>query len=116
MRPVLNQRLDMATKRKRIRAGRHSVMPYLIVKDAGQAIDFYKDAFNAIEIERIDRPDGGVMHAEIQIGDSYVLICDENPDRHARSPSSLGGSPVSLYLYVDDVDEMFEQAVDAGAI
>ena len=106
----------MATKQKRRRAGHHSVTPYLIVKDAAQAIDFYKDAFNATELERIDRPDGGVMHAEIKIGDSCVMICSENPEMHARSPSSLGGSPVSLYLHVEDVDEMFEQAVDAGAI
>jgi PhnB protein len=106
----------MATKRKRIPVGRQSVTPYLIVKDAGQAIDFYKGVFNATEIKRIDRPDGRVMHAEIRIGDSCVMICDENLDMHARSPSSLGGTPVSLYVYVEDVDEMFEQAIDAGAI
>lgn len=103
----------MATKP--IPAGYHSITPYLIVKGAAEAIEFYKKAFNATEIMRLPMPDGGVGHAEIQIGDSRVMLADECPDMHFLSPESLGGAGVSLCLYLEGVDACFQQAVDAGA-
>jgi PhnB protein len=100
---------------KPIPEGYHSVTPYLCVKGAAQAIEFYKRALSAIERMRIAHPDGRVGHAEIQIGDSVIMLSDEFPDMGARSPQSLGGSPVSIHLYVDDADAIFNQAVSAGA-
>jgi PhnB protein len=96
-------------------AGYHTVTPYLIVKGASQAIDFYKKAFTATERMRMDMPDGKIGHAEINIGDSVVMLADEFPDMGIRSPQTLGGSPVSILIYVGDVDAVVQQAVGAGA-
>ena len=100
---------------KPIPDGYHSVTPYLCVKGAAQAIEFYKKAFLATERMRIAQPDGRVGHAELQVGDSVIMLSDEFPEMGVRSPQSLGGSPVSIHLYVEDVDAIFNQAVAAGA-
>ena len=97
--------------------GYNSVTPYLIIRGAAQAIEYYKAVFGATEVFRMDGPDGKVGHAELQIGDSRVMLADENPGMgqgHA-SAASIGGSPVSLYLYIPDVDRVVERAVAAGA-
>ena len=94
--------------------GYHSVTPYLIVTGAASAIEFYKHAFGAKEVMRIPHPDGRVGHAELQMGDSRIMLADEFPEMGARSPQSLGGSPVSILLYVENVDALFDQAVAAG--
>jgi PhnB protein len=90
--------------------------PYLIVAGASAAIDFYGRAFGARELVRLADPSGKVMHAELQIEDGIFMLADEFPDMGYRSPKTLGGSPVSLYLQVDDVDAFFERALAAGAI
>jgi PhnB protein len=95
--------------------GYHSITPYLIVKGAAKAIDFYKAAFGATELFRMAQPDGRVGHAEIRIGDSVVMLADEHPDMGARSPQTIGGTPLSLLLYVPDVDAVVARAVAAGA-
>ena len=105
----------MAGNVKPIPEGYHSVTPYLIVNDAAAAIDFYKRAFGATETVRMPGPDGKIGHAEMLIGDSHIMLADEYPDMGARSPKSLGGSPVSLMIYVEDVDALAKQAVAAGA-
>ncbi|MGH9797002.1 MAG: VOC family protein [Candidatus Polarisedimenticolia bacterium] len=106
----------MAQKGKGIPEGYQTVTPSLFVRDAARAIEFYRKAFGAEEIMRMPGPDGkGIMHAEIRIGDSAVMLADENPAWEAKSPESYGGTPVTLYLYVADVDAAFKRAVDAGA-
>ena len=96
--------------------GFHTMSPHLIVKGAAQAIDFYKKAFGAEEVMRMPGPDGKtVMHAELKIGNSMVMLADEFPDMGCRGPQSIGGSPVTLHLYVSDVDAAFNKAVKAGA-
>jgi len=100
---------------KPIPDGYHSVTPYLCAKGVAQAIEFYKKAFSAAERMRIVQPDGRVGHAEIQIGDSVIMLVDEFPEMDMRSPQSLGGSAVSIYLYVEDADVIFNQAIAAGA-
>jgi PhnB protein len=95
--------------------GYHTVTPYLIVNGAARALDFYRKAFGAKEQMRMPGPDGKVMHAEIQIGDSKVMLADEFPQMGARSPQSIGGTPVGICLYVARVDAVYEQAVAAGA-
>ena len=92
-----------------------TAIPYFIVGDAASAIEFYKVAFGATEIVRLADPSGKVMHAEIRIGNSPLMLADEFPDMGYRSPQSLGGSPVSVLLYVEDVDALFNQAIAAGA-
>jgi len=104
----------MASQIKEIPKGFHSVTPYLTVTDSARAIDFYKRAFGAEELYRVDGPDGKVAHAEIRIGDSIVMLSDEMPG-WSRSPQSLGGTPVNIFLYVKDVDGGFNRAVAAGA-
>ncbi len=94
--------------------GYHSVTPYLILKNAADAIEFYKKAFGAVELLRIPAPGGKIGHAEIKIGDSPVMLSDEYPDMGFKGPESLGGTPVSLMIYVDDVDKIFPQAIAAG--
>jgi PhnB protein len=94
--------------------GYHVVTPYLTIQGAGEAIDFYKRAFGAVEVARMATPDGKIMHAELQIGDSFIMLGDENP-QYNRSPKSLGGTAVGLHLYVPDVDAAFARAVGAGA-
>src|SRR5260370_33769663 len=100
---------------KPIPEGYHTATPYLIIKDAAQAIEFYKKAFGATEVIRFAQPDGKIGHAEIKVGDSHIMLADEFPEMGARSPQSFGGSPVSILLYVEDVDAVFTQAVAAGA-
>ncbi len=100
---------------KPIPDGYHTVTPYLVVKDAAKAIEFYKVAFGATEFMRMAGPDGKIGHAEIRIGTSPVMLADEFPDMGFRSPQSLGGAAVSLLVYVEDVDARFDQAVTAGA-
>jgi len=105
----------MAGKVKPIPDGYHSVTPYLIVRGGAEAIEFYKKAFGAEERFRMPGPGGKVMHAEIQIGDSVVMLGDEWPEMGVKSPHSLGGPGVSVMLYVTDVDASFKQATAAGA-
>jgi PhnB protein len=100
---------------KPIPDGYHVVTPYLCIKDAAKAIDFYKRAFGATERMRLTQPDGRVGHAELQFGDSCVMLADEFPDMGFRSPHSVGGTPVTLHLYVTDVDAVVKRALDAGA-
>ena len=105
----------MPTKAQPIPKGYHSITPYLVVKDAKKAIDYYKRAFGAQEIMKMDGPEGKIAHAEIKIGDSMLMLGDEMPGSGNRSPASLGGSAVGIMLYVDNVDTVFKQAVTAGA-
>jgi PhnB protein len=100
---------------KPIPAGYHTVTPYLIIKGAAQALEFYKKAFGATELMRFPGPDGAIMHAEIKIGDSPIMMGEENVAMGARSPGTIGGTPVGICLYVPDVDALAKQAVAAGA-
>ena len=93
----------------------HTVTPYLIIEGAAAAIEFYKQAFGAEELFRFPTPDGKVGHAEIKIGNSPIMLADAYPDMGYNGPKSLGGSPVSLMIYVENVDTVFNQAVQAGA-
>lgn len=95
--------------------GYHSVTPYLIVNNAAAAIDFYKRAFGATELMRMDMPGGRIGHAEIKIGDSPIMLADEFPEMNARGPHAVGGTSVSIVLYVEDVDAIVKQAEKAGA-
>jgi PhnB protein len=97
----------------KIPEGYHSITPSLVVRGGAKAIDFYRRAFGAVEISRMDAPGGRLAHAEMKIGDSVFMLSDEFPG--FPSPQSLGGSPVSLFVYVHDVDASFKQAVGAGA-
>ncbi len=105
----------MAKKVKPIPDGYHSVTPYLSVKGAASAIEFYKQAFGATERMRMAAPGGMVGHAEIKIGDALIMLADEFPEQDFLSPQTTGGSSVMLHLYVEDVDAIFNQAVAAGA-
>ena len=98
-----------------IPAGYHSVTPYLMVRDATKALAFYRDAFGAEELMRFEGPPGRIAHAEVQIGDSHVMLADENPGEGFVGPQTLGGAGVSLMVYVQDVDATFARAVAAGA-
>jgi uncharacterized glyoxalase superfamily protein PhnB len=95
--------------------GFHTVTPHLVVNHAADAIEFYRQAFGAEEISRMAGPKGKLMHAEIRIGDSRVMLVDEFPDHGKRGPRPAGGSPVAIHLYVEDADAAFERAVAAGA-
>ena len=95
--------------------GYHSLQIYLAVEDAAKAIDFYKEAFGAEETVRMPGPDGKVAHAELQIGDSKLMLSDPFPHSNVRPPSERGGATASIFMYVDDVDATFEQAQRAGA-
>ena len=105
----------MASAVKPIPEGYHSVTPYLIVKDGTRAIEFYERAFGARLLFRMMRPDGRVGHAELEIGDSRLMLADEHREIGALSPQSIGGSPVTIHLYVEDVDATAARAVEAGA-
>lgn len=105
----------MTSRVKPIPEGYHTATPYLIVRNAARAIEFYKKAFGATELMRMADPSGRIGHAEIRIGDSPIMLADEVPEMGFRSPESLGGSPVSILLYVEDVDAVFSQAVATGA-
>ena len=98
-----------------IPTGYHTVTPYLIVHDAAKALEFYRKAFGAVELMRFPGPGGKIMHAEVKIGDSPVMLADESPEMGAKSARTLGGSPISLMIYVEDVDARVAQAVAAGA-
>ena len=98
---------------KPIPDGYHSVTPYLIIKGAADAIEFYKTAFGATELFRMEN-EGTIGHAEIKIGDSPIMLSDEHPQMGYLSPTTLGGTPVSIMIYVDDVDTIFKQAIGAG--
>lgn len=100
---------------KPIPDGYHSVTPYLSIKGAAEAIEFYKRAFSANELFRLVAPSGEIGHAEIKIGNSAIMLADPCETGPFRSPQSLGGSSIGLHVYVEDVDALFAQAVDAGA-
>jgi PhnB protein len=100
---------------KAIPEGHHTVTPYLCIKGAASALEFYKKAFDATELMRLAQPDGRIGHSEILVGDSVIMLSDEFPEIGARSPQAIGGSPVTIHLYVEDVDTGFKQAVAAGA-
>jgi len=95
--------------------GYHTVTPYLAVDDAAEAIDYYTKAFGAKERVRMETPDGKVGHAELEIGDSLVMLSDPFPQASTKTPSELGGTSVSVFMYVEDVDAVVKQAVGAGA-
>ncbi len=95
--------------------GYHSVTPYLMLRQASKAIDFYKEAFGARERMRMPGPNGRIMHAELAIGDSVIMLAEEMPEMNFKGPESVGGSTVALLLYADDVDATFAQAIEAGA-
>ena len=105
----------MSDEVRPIPEGFHSLTPYLVVKDAAKAIDFYSRALGAQERYRMAAPDGSIMHAEIQVGDSILMLAEENPQMGTQSPQALNGTAVNLFLYVEDADASFKQAIDAGA-
>lgn len=106
----------MTPETKAIPEGHHAVTPYMIIKGAADAIAFYKKAFGATELMCLTDDSGKVRHAEIKIGDSPLMIADEFPEySFMRSPQSLGGTTMHIFLYVEDVDALFAQAIDAGA-
>ncbi|MET0514754.1 MAG: VOC family protein [Nitrospiraceae bacterium] len=100
---------------KAIPEGYEGATPYLIIKGATEALDFYKKAFGATELMRMPAPGGKIGHAEITIGKALIMMADEFPEMNCKSPRSFGGSPVSMMIYVQDVDRFVQQAVDAGA-
>lgn len=95
--------------------GFHSITPYLSVTRANEAIDFYKRAFGAVEAFRLSTPEGGISHADLMIGDSHIMLSDPCEESPIPSPDALDGSTIGLYLYVEDADALFSQAVEAGA-
>ena len=104
-----------SASKKGVPVGFSTVTPHLNVRDAAQALDFYKRAFGAIETVRMPGPGGKILHAEIKIGDSHVFLADEMPEWGSRSPLTVGGASTALCLYVDDADAVFNRAVSAGA-
>jgi PhnB protein len=105
----------MPSKVKPIPDGHHTVAPYLAIKNAVSALEFYKKAFGATETYKLIVPDGRLGHAEIRLGDSLIMLSDEFPEFGGKAPEALGGSPVSIHLYVEDVDAFVKRAVAAGA-
>jgi PhnB protein len=95
--------------------GYHTITPYLAVDDASAAIDFYQRAFGAKERVRMSGPGDSIMHAELEIGDSLVMLSDPFPQASTRNPKELGGTSISIFVYVDNIDELYKQAIDAGA-
>ena len=100
---------------KPVPEGHRTVAPYLAIKDAARALEFYAKAFGATETYRLAVPDGRIGHAEIRLGDSLIMLSDEFPEFGGKAPQTLGGSPVSIHLYVPDVDAFVARAVAAGA-
>jgi PhnB protein len=100
---------------KAIPDGYYSLTPYLVVSGASEALEFYKKAFGAVETVRMPGPGGRIMHAEVKIGNSMLMLADENPERGALSPATLGGAACSVMLYTDNVDATFKAAIAAGA-
>ena len=100
---------------KPIPEGYPRLTPYLIVDGASAAIDFYGSVLGASERMRMPMPNGRIGHAELELGDSLLMLADENPDMDIRGPASLGGTPVSMHLYVEDADAVFARALEAGA-
>lgn len=100
---------------KAIPEGYHPITPYMTVRDAAKAIEFYKQAFGAVEKGVSKGPDGKIMHAELRIGDSIFMLADEFPEFNSLSPQSTGGSGMGLHIYTEDVDSAFDRAVKAGA-
>ncbi len=105
----------MASKVRPIPEGYHTVTPHLITKNAAKALEFYKKAFGATELMRHPGPQGKIMHAEIKVGNSILMLADEFPEMGAVSPESVGGCPVTFYVYVEDVDATVAQSIAAGA-
>lgn len=105
----------MAKATKPIPEGFHALTPHLVIGGAAQAIEFYKKAFGAEERGRMPGPDGRIMHAQLMIGGSPLMLNDEFPEMNAKGPKSLGGTPVTIHLYVTDADKVYQQAVAAGA-
>lgn len=105
----------MANIVRPIPEGYHTATPYLICNGAADAIEFYKRALGAVEVMRMPMPGGKLGHAEIKIGDSHIMLADESPENGIHSPQHFGGTPVSVLLYVEQVDTVFNQAVSAGA-
>jgi uncharacterized glyoxalase superfamily protein PhnB len=112
---MAKKKANSRTKVSPIPKGYHSVTPGLAVRNAAEALDFYKKAFSAKEKMRMPGPDGKIMHAEIVIGDSHIMLGEEMPEMNHLSPQALNGTPVNLYVYVKNVDKAFDQAVKAGA-
>lgn len=100
---------------KPIPEGHHTVTPYLAVKNGIKALEFYKKAFGATEVTKLILPDGRLGHAEIRLGDSIIMMADEFPEFGGKAPETLGGTPVNIHLYVEDVDAFFKKAVAADA-
>lgn len=113
MKPIAKD--DSHPSVKAVPEGMHTVTPHLICAGAAEAIEFYRKAFGAVELSRMPGSDGKVMHASIRIGDSVIMLNDENPEWGAFGPKHLKGSPVTIHLYVENVDAVFEQAARAGA-
>lgn len=111
----INTTAPRASKVKPIPEGMHNVTPHLVCAGASAAIDFYVKAFGAEDCCRLPAPDGKIMHAMIRIGDSHIMLVDENLQWGLKGPKALGGSPVTIHLYVENVDEVFDRAVKAGA-
>ncbi|MES2102610.1 MAG: VOC family protein [Pseudomonadota bacterium] len=103
------------SKVKPIPEGMHSITPHLVCDGAADAIEFYKKAFNAVELMRLPAPDGKLVHGSVRIGDSTLMLVDESPQWNSFGPKSLKGTPVTIHLYVENVDAAFAQAVAAGA-
>jgi PhnB protein len=112
--PISGRNENMANV-KPLPDGYHSVTPYLFLRDAGKAIEFYKNVFSASEKMRMSGPSGRVMHAEIKIGDSTVMLADENPDMGVQGPQSIGGTATSVHVDIENVDGVVQKAVEAGA-
>ena len=99
---------------KPIPEGFHTIIPYLLVRNAAAAMDYYKKAFSAVEVSRFQQADGRIGHADMTIGDSHFMLADEYPEMGYVGPQSLGGTSFGMALYVENVDEMFQNAIDAG--
>lgn len=107
--------MKASTAAKPVPDGYHTVTPYLIINGARKALEFYEEAFKAETHVCMEQPEGGIGHAEIKIGDSMVMLADEHPGMGYRGPQALGGTPVSIVLYVENVDQVFRRAISAGA-